>query len=119
VTPAVRVDRISKRYQLGLGPSIDRSFREMLVNLAKAPMRRLRHLSGRASEGWFWALREVSFAVQPGEVVAVIGANGAGKSTLLKVLSRRAASSCGGASPVCSKSAPGFTPNSPGARTFF
>jgi lipopolysaccharide transport system ATP-binding protein len=88
VPNAIRVLDLSKRYQIGLRETTHGSFREMLVKLATSPMRRLRHLRGSSEEGWFWALRNVSFDVQRGEVMGVIGRNGAGKSTLLKVLSR-------------------------------
>jgi lipopolysaccharide transport system ATP-binding protein len=51
-------------------------------------LRGLNRFSGKNDEDVLWALRDVTFGVQPGEVLGIIGRNGAGKSTLLKVLSR-------------------------------
>jgi lipopolysaccharide transport system ATP-binding protein len=78
---AISIRGLSKTYTIAHNAQRRPTFRDVVMD-------RLRHPFRRAERETFWALKEVSFDVQRGEVLGVIGRNGAGKSTLLKILSR-------------------------------
>jgi ABC-2 type transport system ATP-binding protein/lipopolysaccharide transport system ATP-binding protein len=76
MTAAIEVSDLGKRYRLGADAAAYDTLRDALR----------RSVRGERDPAHVWALRDLSFAVERGEALGVIGRNGAGKTTLLKVL---------------------------------
>ena len=93
-TSAIEVKNLSKIYRIGLKEQKQETLTGSIIEAIKKPVRNFRKIknlqnsSNHSDEDIFWALKDVSFTLQKGEILGIIGSNGAGKSTLLKLLSR-------------------------------
>ena len=100
---AIEFENVGKQYRLGLVGTgslqhdINRWFQTSILG-KEDPYLKIGEVNDRSTKGhsdYVWALKNISFKVEPGDVVGIIGKNGAGKSTLLKLLSHITAPSTG------------------------
>jgi lipopolysaccharide transport system ATP-binding protein len=100
MTPAILIEQVSKSYHLGVISS-GTFANDLKIWWARArgkpnPLLRLGQTDyGNHAGEEIWALRDINFTVEQGDVLGIIGRNGAGKSTLLKILSRVTAPTSG------------------------
>lgn len=83
--PIIEVKHLSKQYNIGVDRTY-KTFCDSFTSAVRHPLKTLKE--SHKPNDTFWALKDVNFEVERGDVVGIIGRNGAGKSTLLKILSR-------------------------------